>query len=110
MFVGLDISVIKQPPLEIYTQDAAVKVICSVMSQDKVSFRWKKNGSDIAHSSDTILTHADGMSSLTIPRIKTSDAGNYSCIASGTRDTASREVNILVKGIYNRERRDFKIN
>lgn len=90
-------------PPRIYTELALrVKLVCSVVRGDPpVRLTWLKNGRSL--SSDAVMptneysiTNEDDYSLLTIRRVSSSHAGNYTCVAGNYVQQTGRSTQLIV--------------
>jgi Down syndrome cell adhesion protein len=90
-------------PPRIYTQLALrVKLVCSVVRGDPpVRLTWLKNGrplssADRDSSADYSVANEDDYSLLTIRRVQSAHAGNYTCVAANHVQQTGRSTQLIV--------------
>lgn len=72
---------------------------CVVSSGDMpIRITWRKDGQVIISGSGVTIESKEFMSSLQISSVSLKHNGNYTCIASNTAATVSRERQLIVRG------------
>lgn len=71
---------------------------CTLYEGDDVHFAWSKDGT-ILRSSGRIQIQSNAVSSmLTIQRVESQDAGNYTCIGSNSLSEERVSARLIVQG------------
>ncbi|KAL3203380.1 hypothetical protein MRX96_053231, partial [Rhipicephalus microplus] len=77
----------------------SVSFICSAASGSKpLKFMWIKDDATVHRGTALRITDSADYSTLTIESLKTSDAGNYTCVVSNSGGTVSHSDVLHVKG------------
>ncbi|KAL3180814.1 hypothetical protein MRX96_037234 [Rhipicephalus microplus] len=76
-----------------------ISITCSAASGTKpLTFMWIKDDATLHRGSALRITDSSDYSTLSIENLKTSDAGNYTCVVSNSGGTASHSDVLQVKG------------
>ena len=74
-------------------------IFCYLQQGSKpLTFEWFKDGR-LLSSSRYLIDTSDDVSGLTIERVNTADAGNYSCSVRNRLGSDSQHTFLLVKGL-----------
>lgn len=74
-----------------------VVATCTTSSDEKVDFKWLKNGREINNAQHTSVRSFPEFSTFIIDTLTEDDAGNYTCVASsrGYTDSYTTTLNVL---------------
>lgn len=77
------------------------KIICSVATGDPpIRFKWLKDGFPFTPSGKVSVRLLEDSSVIIFGRIKASDRGQYTCIATNIATSVNRTCQLVVNGKY----------
>ncbi len=80
-------------PVKVTAGEAAAFEI--ELSKGDATARWRRNGVEIKPDGDRVRLRIDGkVQRMEIAQVKTSDAGEYSCIIDGTKTACSAQLEV----------------
>lgn len=86
-----------------------VVATCTTSSDEKIDFKWLKNGREIKNLQHTSVRSFPEFSTFIIDSLTEDDAGNYTCVASsrGYTDSYTTNLNVLGNNITYYTRKDY---
>lgn len=103
MFISGDMSIKVEPFSFTSTSVIGKRVVttCTASSDEKVDFKWLKNGREIKNLQHTSVRSFPEFSTFIIDSLTEDDAGNYTCVASsrGYTDSYTAILNVLGNSI-----------
>ncbi|PRD27649.1 UNVERIFIED_CONTAM: Down syndrome cell adhesion molecule-like protein [Trichonephila clavipes] len=75
-----------------------ITTICATSTNEKMVFKWLKNGKEIANSNNIQVRSFPEFSTLILDSLTEEDAGNYTCVASsrGFTETSTTVLEVLI--------------
>ena len=81
-------------------EGSPARLVCGLLEGDApIDFTWLKDGLPISNKKEISIHHIDGLSSiLSVGRLSSEHAGNYTCVASNAEGSDTHNVALTVNG------------